>query len=139
MAATLDVSEPAKIHPADKQTVAARLALAARHGVRGRYSIQFPLFRQVTTDADGMRVWFDHAEGLTTRGKPVEGFEVAGDDHKFVPAEAEIDGQTVLVKHGAVGHPVFVRYAWGGIAPSALCNSAGLPAATFSSETTPSY
>jgi sialate O-acetylesterase len=140
MAVTLDVGEPANIHPADKQTVGARLALAARGMVYGE-DIPFssPLFRQVTTEADGMRVWFDHAEGLTTHGKPVEGFEIAGDDRKFVAAEAMIDGQTVLVKSGTVGHPVFVRYAWSGIAPPALYNSAGLPAATFSSETTPSY
>jgi sialate O-acetylesterase len=140
MAVTLDVGEPANIHPADKQTVGARLALAARGMVYGE-DIPFnsPLFRQVTTEADGMRVWFDHAEGLTTHGKPVEGFEIAGDDHKFVAAQAMIEGQTVLVKSGTVGHPVFVRYAWSGIAPPALYNSAGLPAATFSSETTPSY
>ncbi len=86
-----------------------------------------------------MRVWFDHAEGLTTQGKPVDGFEIAGADHQFYPAEAKLEGQTVLVKNGTVGHPVFVRYAWSGIAPPALYNSAGLPAATFSSETTPSY
>jgi sialate O-acetylesterase len=84
-----------------------------------------------------LRVWFDHADGLTTRTGKVEGFEVAGTDHRFVTAEASIVGSTVVVKSDQVSDPKYVRYAWYGVAPPSLYNAAGLPASTFTSELTP--
>jgi len=135
MAVTLDVGEAENVHPADKQTVGARLALAARHIAYGEgVAYQGPLFREATTQPGAMRVWFDHAEGLNTHGGKVEGFEVAGPDHRFVPAEAAIEGATVVVKSSQVPEPKYVRYDWQGIAPPSLYNSAGLPASTFTSE-----
>ena len=85
-----------------------------------------------------MRVWFTHAEGLTARGQAVGGFEVAGDDHNFVPATAKIEkvgkNNTVLVSSPNLSFPRFVRYAWSGVVTSFLYNDAGLPAGTFTSE-----
>jgi sialate O-acetylesterase len=143
MAVTLDIGEADNVHPPDKQTVAARLALAARHIVYGEnLAWASPLFRQTTSEqqSDGtaaLRVWFDNAQGLTSRGKPVNGFEVAGADHHFVPARARIDGDTVVVSSPDLPHPVFVRYAWMGVVPDSLHNGAGLPASTFTSEPWP--
>jgi sialate O-acetylesterase len=135
MAVTLDVGEANNIHPADKQTVAARLALAARHMVYGE-SVDYlgPLFREATAQPGAMRVWFDNAESLSTHTGKVEGFDVAGADGRFVPAEAAIEGSTVVVKSLQVAEPKYVRYAWNGIAPSGLYNAAGLPASTFASQ-----
>ena len=135
MAVTLDVGNTTNIHPADKQTVAFRLALAARHMVYGEDVAYLPpLFRQASTQPGAIRVWLDNAGGLKASAASVEGFEVAGADRKFSPATASIDGQTVLVKSAQVPEPRFVRYAWDGIAPPALYNAAGLPAGTFTSE-----
>lgn len=143
MAVTLDIGDPNNVHPADKQTVGARLALAARHIVYGE-NIPYasPLFRQATTELqpDGttaMRVWFDHADGLTSRGKPMDAFELAGADHHFMPAQARMDGETVVVSSESVPHPVYVRYGWMGVVPDNLYNAAGLPASTFTSEPDP--
>ncbi len=138
MAVTLDVGETNNIHPADKQTVGARLAWAARSMVYGeQIAYEGPLFREATTQPGALRVWFDHADGLTTRTGKVEGFEVAGTDHRFVTAEASIVGSTVVVKSDQVSDPKYVRYAWYGVAPPSLYNAAGLPASTFTSELTP--
>jgi sialate O-acetylesterase len=143
MAVTLDVGLADNVHPPDKQTVGARLALAARGLVYGEnVAYQPPLFREATTEtqANGtvaMRVWFDHAERLTAKTAAVSGFELAGDDHHFVPAEARIDGSTVMVSAAAVAHPVYVRYAWAGYSPDGLYNAAGLPASTFTSDNSP--
>jgi sialate O-acetylesterase len=136
MVVTTDVGDPANVHPADKETVAARLALAAQalaYGRPERYAP--PLFRQATGAGDGaaLRVWFDHGGGLTSRGKPTLGFEIAGADHRFVPATARIDGDTVVVS-GPPRAPVFVRYNWSNVTPGALYNGAGLPVPTFTSE-----
>ncbi len=145
MAVTLDVGTPNNVHPPDKQTVAARLALAARAITYGEHTeYASPLFRQATAELrpDGstaMRVWFDHSAGLTTKGKPVGGFELAAEDHKFIPAEARLDGQTVIVSAAALKHPVYVRYGWQGVVTDYLYNAAGLPASTFTSDEQPRF
>lgn len=144
MAVSLDVGEFGNVHPPDKQTVAARLALAARHLTYGedvRY--QGPLYRETTTELqpDGsttLRVWFDHAEALSSHGEPVTGFETAGADHRFSPAEARIEGDTVVVRAPAAGMlPVYVRYDWNSFVEHTLFNKEGLPTSTFSSESDP--
>ena len=79
MAVSLDVGDAENIHPSDKQSVAARLALAARalaYGEAVEYS--GPLFRQATTEGAGMRVWFSHTAGkLVSKPATLGGFEVA--------------------------------------------------------------
>lgn len=139
MAVTLDVGQANNVHPPDKQTVGARLALAARAMVYGeRVEYASPLFRQATPELqpDGtgaLRVWFDHGAGLSYRGQPATGFEVAGADGKFVAAEAKVDGETVVVSSAALPNPRYVRYGWMGVVQNNLYNAAGLPASTFSS------
>jgi sialate O-acetylesterase len=140
MAVTLDVGEADNVHPPDKQTVGHRLALAARHIVYGEnVAYGSPLFREATTEMEpdgttAMRVWFNNAEGLTSRGAPVDAFEVAGADHHFVPAQAKIEGETVVVSAAAVAHPVYVRYGWMSVVTNNVFNAAGLPMSTFTSE-----
>lgn len=134
LAVTTDVGDPGNVHPSDKQTVAARLALAARGlAYAERVAYAPPLFRQASATADGLRVWFDHGERLTARGAAVAGFEIAGDDRRFVPATARIDRDTVVVT-GALPRPRYVRYNWSNVVPGSLYNAAGLPASTFTSE-----
>ena len=147
MAVSIDVGEADNVHPPDKQTVAARLALAAHgmvyHDTGGESS--GPAFRQATTEPGAMRVWFDHASGglqtnLAPAGSKVtpesfeSAFEVAGADRKFFSAQAKIEGETVVVTSSAVPHPQYVRYAWANEAVGGLYNRAGLPASTFTSE-----
>ena len=114
MAVTIDVGDPDNVHPPDKQTVAARLALGARALAYGE-SLEYsgPLFRQAAPEGDSMRVWFDHTDGkLVTKDVALPGFEIAGADHHFVPATARIDGETVVASSSAVKAPRYVRYAW---------------------------
>jgi sialate O-acetylesterase len=69
-----------------------------------------------------MRVWFDSANGLTSHGKPLDGFELAGDDRHFSPATAMIEGSTVKVTAASIPSPRFVRYNWNSVTPPALYN-----------------
>lgn len=143
MAVTLDVGQADNVHPPDKQTVGARLALAARNLVYGeKVAYQGPMFREVTNELDAsgarvLRVWFEHAEGLSFHGQPVSGFEVAGEDHAFVPATARIDGETIVVSAPAIAAPRFVRFGFSSVVSNSLYNTAGLPASTFTSEPLP--
>jgi sialate O-acetylesterase len=135
MVVTADIGNPDNVHPADKQTVGARLALAARalaYGENVEYS--GPLFRQATPEGEAVRVWFDHAaSGLSAKGGALESFEVAGDDRRFAPATARIEGKTVLVTSAEVPEPKYVRYAWANSPIVNLYNSDGLPASPFTS------
>lgn len=64
----------------------------------------------------------------------VLGFAIAGEDKKFVWAEARIDGDTVVVTSPQVPKPVAVRYAFETNPICNLYNQAGLPAVPFRSD-----
>lgn len=136
MAVTIDIGDPTNVHPANKQDVGARLALAARalaYGEKVEYS--GPTYRETAVDGKSVRVWFDHTSGgLTAKGGSLEGFEVAGDDRHFAPATATIDGESVVVTSDRVSAPRFVRYGWANAPVVNLYNGSGLPASPFTSE-----
>jgi len=138
MAVTIDIGNPDNVHPTDKLTVGQRLALAARSISYGeKLEFSGPLFRQVTTENSSLRVWFDHAEGLEARNGALTGFEVAGADGNFAPADARIEhsaeGSTIVLTSSAVAQPVAARYGWANSPECHLYNSAGLPASPFTS------
>ena len=109
--------------------------LAARAVAYGE-SIEYsgPMYRMVTPDPDGIRVWFDHSKGMVARGGELKGFQIAGADKKYVPATARIDGDTIVVSGSGIANPVYVRYAWAAVPDANLFNAAGLPASPFTSE-----
>jgi sialate O-acetylesterase len=132
MAVTIDIGDPADIHPKNKQDVGLRLALAARAIAFGeKIEWSGPLYRQVTHEEHALRVWFDHAGGLMAKGAEVTGFEVAGADGKYSPAEAKIEGESVVVSNSSVPTPVSVRYGWAANPNCNLFNKEGLPASPF--------
>jgi sialate O-acetylesterase len=132
MAVSLDVGDHDNVHPADKQTVAGRLARAARAMAYGeQIPYEGPLIRSVTPTEDGLRIWFAHADGLHAVGGAVRGFEIAGSDGDFQPAAASIEGDTVVVHANAGPAPMRVRYAWASYTDANLYNGADLPASTF--------
>jgi sialate O-acetylesterase len=133
MALAIDVGNPTDIHPKDKQTVSHRLALWARATVYGEKLIYSgPMFRTVSWEGKQARLWFDQVgSGLTARGGKLTGFTVAGKDGAFVPAEAAIEGATVVVTSGQVAEPAAVRYAWDDNPTANLYNQEGLPANPF--------
>ncbi len=135
MAVTIDIGNPDDVHPTDKATVGHRLALAARRVSYGeQVEDSGPIFRQVTTDDHALRLWFTHAQGLHTERGGLTGFEVAGEDGVFHPAQASIDGETILVRSEAVSAPVTARYGWANSPDCHLYNAAGLPASPFTTQ-----
>ena len=81
------------------------------------------------------RIFFDHAQsGLVSKGGSLTGFEIAGSDGKFVPAEAVIDGTEVVVSAPQVESPEAVRYGWAGNPLCNLYNQDNLPASPFSTQ-----
>jgi len=76
-------------------------------------------------------VTFDNVEGGLISKGDVQGFQIAGDDGKFISADAKIDGEKVLVSSPKVTSPKFVRYGWTNNPTCTVYNKAGLPAAPF--------
>jgi sialate O-acetylesterase len=140
MAVTIDAGEADNIHPRDKQTVGRRLALAALAQVYGRDIVYSgPIFREAAFFGPKVRLRFDHVGGgLTTPGHaPLKGFVIAGEDRRFVEANAQIDGNTVVVWSVDVPEPVAVRYGWANNPPCNLYNAEGLPASPFRTDDWP--
>jgi sialate O-acetylesterase len=154
MVVTIDIGDPVDLHPKNKQDVGLRLALAARAIAYGE-NIEWsgPLYRQVTHEEHALQVWFDHANGLfakapeaaaaagsatanataspATTAPAITGFEIAGADGKYFPAEAKIERESVVVSNPAVPAPVSVRYGWAASPSCNLFNREGLPASPF--------
>ncbi len=134
MAVTLDIGNPADIHPKNKKDVGHRLALWARAKTYGEDDLVYsgPLYRSMKSEKNKIRLYFDHTgNGLVCRGKQLTCFEIAGEDRVFHPAIAEIDGNTLLVSSKMVKNPVAVRFAFHNGDEPNFFNSEGLPASTF--------
>jgi len=142
MAVAIDVGEEKDVHPKNKQEIARRLALVARAQVYGEKDLAFsgPLYRAMKVEERAIRCEFDHAVGglATPERASLRGFAIAGEDRKFVYADAKLDGETVLVSSPQVPQPVAVRYAWANNpAGCNLQNKAGLPASPFRTDDWP--
>jgi sialate O-acetylesterase len=133
MAVTIDIGDPADIHPRNKQEVGRRLGLAARAIAYGEPLVYSgPMLRRVARDASALRLWFDHVGGgLTARGGELKSFQLAGPDRQFVPAAARIDGDSIVVTATQVPEPAAVRYGWSNNPECNLYNAEGLPALPF--------
>ncbi len=136
MATAIDIGDAVDIHPQNKQDVGKRLALAAQAIAYGRDCTHCgPTYRGLKIEGDKVRVSFDHAAGLVARGGTPKGFAIAGDDGKFAWADAQIEGDSVVLSSPRVPRPAVVRYAWAdNPADINLCNSEGLPALPFRSD-----
>jgi sialate O-acetylesterase len=133
LAVTIDTGEADNIHPTDKQPVGERLALLALRQTYGRdVASEGPTYERAEPIRGGLRLHFTHTDGgLVVRGDRLGEFSVAGPDRVWHWAEAQLDGDTVVVSSPAVAAPIAVRYAWQANPVATLFNGAGLPAAPF--------
>ncbi len=136
LACIFDAGDHSDIHPRDKQTVGARLALWAEEHTYGMdVKSEGPRFAGLRREGKTLRVFFEHAEGLkTTDGEPPKGFAVVTRNGEVVVADAKIDGNTVVVSSIYCQDAEAVRYAFVGFCHVNLVNGAGLPAEPFRSD-----
>jgi sialate O-acetylesterase len=144
MALAIDIGNPKNIHPRNKQEVGRRLALQARVVAYGEKLVcSGPEIEQAEPNGTELVVRFKNCGGgLEVRGEKLEGFEIAGQDRKYHPAEARIARgsearRVVLVSSPAVPEPLHVRYAWADNPKCTLYNKEGLPAAPFRTDDWP--
>lgn len=134
MAVTLDVGEEFVIHPAKKKEVADRLlfnALAQTYGFKG-VSYASPAYDSLIIKNDAIFLKFKHADGGLYTPDGLKGFEIAGSDKVFYPADAKIVNKyQVKVTSAKVPQPVAVRYAWRNWVVGTLFSNYLLPASSF--------
>jgi sialate O-acetylesterase len=152
MAVAFDVGDPNNIHPKDKLDVGLRLALVAEHVAYGQDVVYSgPIYDSMNVTGNSIALKFTQTgSGLVIGTAPwnasgvvppstdkLVGFQIAGDDQKWFPADAKIDGSTVVVSNSSVPHPVAVRYAWGNAPDCNLYNKEALPASPFRTDDWP--
>ena len=135
MVATTDIGAVHTIHPPDKKTVAKRLlylAYARCYGYKG-FECSGPVYKSMEIQGENIALSFDHAPyGVSSYGEPLAGFEIAGEDRIFHPAEAWLKGRsTVIVHSDEVKTPVAVRYCYKNYAYGNLYNNYGIAAPPF--------
>jgi sialate O-acetylesterase len=139
MASAIDIGLSKNIHPTNKQEVGRRLALAAEHIACGKDVVYSgPIYKKMEVKGDKVYLTFDHVDGgLVAKDNALKGFAVAGQDKKFVWADASIEGDAVVVSSAKVTVPVAVRYGWSDDPVMSLFNKEGLPASPFRTDDWP--
>lgn len=134
MACIMDTGEKDCIHPANKKAAGDRLAylaLVKTYGKKG-FACEGPVLKEMKTEGSMVYLTFDNApNGLTSFGKELSCFEVAGANRRFYPAKAFITNAGVTVFSPLVSQPVAVRYAFKDFIVGDLFNTEGLPASSF--------
>ena len=110
----IDMSDVATLHPKEKTVISQRLAQIAAKVADGT-AMPPPAVKGQRLVNDAIYISFKNLTGsLNTMDKrALHGFQMAGADHKFYWAEAEICGNEVKVSSDDVAQPIAVRYAWG--------------------------
>ena len=134
IAITLDIGDEYSIHPPKKKEVSERLLFNALHQTYGYSTVDFaaPIFDSLDVKDGGITLKFKNAEtGLYAYGE-LEGFEIAGEDKVFYPANAKIvNRKEVYVISDKVTAPVAIRYAWRNWVVGTLYDTNLLPASSF--------
>lgn len=140
-AVIIDIGEGRDIHPKNKVDVGrrlARLALANDYGIQ--IAAHSPRYQSMEKKDNSILLSFSH---LNNGWRPFDvthpvGFAIAGEDKKFVWADAKILADNrVEVSSPSVSDPKAVRYAW---ADNPVCNmydGAGLPLTPFRTDDWP--
>lgn len=131
-----DIGEKGDLHPANKQDVGKRLALAAEK-VAYHENIVYsgPIYQSIKIKENKAYVSFNHiGSGLMSKGEDLKQFSISADGKNFVIAKAKIIGKQVVVWTENIIKPLAVRYAWADDPEGAnLYNKEGLPASSFKS------
>lgn len=139
MISTNDLVEPYErfnIHPRNKKPVGHRLSYLALNLTYGFKQVACfsPQYKSWTAKGNEAWVSFDHLEMGICRNYDIRGFEVAGEDHVFHPADKVwLHWQTneVVISSEKVAAPVAVRYCFRDFQPGTLIGGNELPLIPF--------
>ena len=137
MISTNDLVEEYKknnIHPKNKTDVGKRLAYMALKRTYGFKGIEDmgPVYKSMEVKDGAAILSFENAKDGFNRLNGMEGFEIAGEDKVFYPAEAEVyNNLQIKVKSDKVKNPVAVRYCFRDFKLGNVANLRELPMYPF--------
>lgn len=133
IALAIDIGEWNDIHPTNKKTLAHRMALAARAlALHEDIRYQGPEISQIQRIGQTLVLSFTHiADGLVLKSQNDHSFAIANDDGQFSWADAQLQGNQIILSAPNIKQPSQVRYAWGDNPDASLYNSEQLPALPF--------
>jgi sialate O-acetylesterase len=134
IALTIDIGEELVIHPPMKKEVAERLLFNALNLTYGFKNIDYasPAFHSQEVKDMGLLLKFKNAEKGLFAYRELDGFEIAGEDRIFYPAQAKIvNGTELFVVNEEVRDPKSVRYAWRNWVIGSLYGANLLPVSSF--------
>lgn len=142
MISTNDLARPYErfnIHPGNKAAVGHRLASLALNKTYGKKQFLCNSPKYVKHNVKGNEVWvtIDAKDNGICRNYDIRGFEVAGKDKVFYPADkAWLHWQTneIVVSSDKVAEPVAVRYCFKDFEPGTLYGGDWLPLIPFRSD-----
>jgi sialate O-acetylesterase len=125
--------EKNQIHPHQKKAVGQRLCYMALHNTYGEKSIPCvgPVYKSMNIDGNKASIKFDNDEDGFNRSNGIIGFEIAGADKVFYPAQAILKNRTIIVTSTQVETPVAVRYCFRDFQPGNLASATELPVVPF--------
>jgi sialate O-acetylesterase len=134
MVVLMDIGDEWGIHPADKETVGKRFAYLAfgnTYQMKG-FAYQSPSYDSLLINGSVATIKFKNVpNGLTSFGKPLTQFEIAGADKRFYTANAVIRNGTIQVSHPLIANPVAARYAFKDFIMGELFSNEGFPVSSF--------
>lgn len=136
MAVLMDANSFSCIHPPKKKDAGERMALWALAGTYGMTGIEYKSPKVVNVEITGRLVTLTtdapNNPGLTSYGKEIKGFMVAGEDKRFYNGIAGVSGNKIYVFSTSVAKPVAVRYCFDDTIDSEIFTvGAGLPISSF--------
>ena len=133
MAVTVDVGNEKTVHPPKKKIVGERLAywaLAQTYGFKIQY--RSPGFKTMSIAENKVQLEFNEADlGLHSSESSATGFELAGEDQQFYPAEVSFKVKHIELSSPKVEIPVAVRYCFRNGQIGNVYNNYGLPLMPF--------
>ena len=139
MAVAIDLGVWNDIHPENKSDVGYRLSLLARKIAykESALTASGPIYQSFRVSENKVILNFSNiGKGLIIKNqKKLQGFAIAGEDKKYVWADAYLNNNKVIVSSEKIKKPLYVRYAWADNPINAnLYNQEGLPASPFTTE-----
>jgi sialate O-acetylesterase len=137
MAVLMDAESPDCIHPPKKKDAGERMALWALAKTYGLEKMHYRSPEVKSVDIEGRVViisfdLFGSPTGLTTKGKEILNFKVAGKNKRFQDAKAALSGNKVYVFSPQVSEPVAVRYCFDNTSATEIFTVEGnLPVSSF--------
>lgn len=128
------VTDLNNIHPQNKKEVGYRLANLALSETYGKKGLIYktPQYKSMQIEKGKIRIFFTNTgKGLMSEGNIIREFYIAGSDKVFMPAIAEIQGNTIIVWNKSVKGPVAVRFGFSNAAIPNLFSKEGMPVNIF--------